>query len=533
MAQLTKQALIVENNTSFPNNNTNYITPAILRSFNVDMIDSTVNQGVYTTDSGSWNRSISSLNQFTASATGLSTGSLLVTASALLNVITFTKGDASTFSVTVADTTNLAPLNAFTASAQISLNNLNLWTSSYQPIITNLQASQSIDATKFTTIGTQSGSWDNTSLNTFSASANTQLANLSTSQSIDNTKWNTIGGQSGSWGGSSPAGTISGSAQITALGFVSSSVTASSLTTASVNVNVITFTKGDGSQFNLTVAASGSVTPGTVSGSAQITALGFVSSSVTASSLVTASVNLNTITFTKGDASTFNITVNTGSGGGGTDITSLNAFTASQNTKNTTLASVTSSFNAYTQSNDTKWTTLGGQTGSYITSAQTSSMSVLSASFAVSASNIYVQNTSANQTHLITFTDATNSYGGLQSTNQFIYNPNTNLLTTTASVAVTLVNGTGSLDNTSLNAFTASQNTKNATLGNLTGSFATTGSNTFYGVQTQVSSSYSGSLINNITPISSSLSKTTNIVTLTASEYAGITPVTTTLYIVI
>ena len=35
-------------------------------------------------------------------------------------------------------------------------------------------------------------------------------------------------------------------------------------------------------------------------------------------SLTTASVNLNTITFTKGDSSTFEITVNTGSGGGGT-----------------------------------------------------------------------------------------------------------------------------------------------------------------------------------------------------------------------
>jgi hypothetical protein len=37
----------------------------------------------------------------------------------------------------------------------------------------------------------------------------------------------------------------------------------------------------------------------------------------TASLLTTASVSLNTITFTKGDASTFNITVDTGSGGGG------------------------------------------------------------------------------------------------------------------------------------------------------------------------------------------------------------------------
>jgi hypothetical protein len=37
----------------------------------------------------------------------------------------------------------------------------------------------------------------------------------------------------------------------------------------------------------------------------------------TGSLLTTASVNLNTITFTKGDGSTFPITVNTGSGGGG------------------------------------------------------------------------------------------------------------------------------------------------------------------------------------------------------------------------
>lgn len=47
------------------------------------------------------------------------------------------------------------------------------------------------------------------------------------------------------------------------------------------------------------------------------------------------------------------------------------------------------------------------------------------------------------------------------------------------------------------------------------------------------SASFSGSAISNITPDSSSLQPTTNIVTLTANEYAGITPVATTLYIVI
>ena len=58
MSELSKQALKVENNQQFPNNNAGLITPSNLRTFNEDMIDSTVNQAVYTTDSGSWNQRI-------------------------------------------------------------------------------------------------------------------------------------------------------------------------------------------------------------------------------------------------------------------------------------------------------------------------------------------------------------------------------------------------------------------------------------------------------------------------------------------
>jgi hypothetical protein len=101
-----------------------------------------------------------------------------------------------------------------------------------------------------------------------------------------------------------------------------------------------------------------------------------------------------------GDSNNRTKLVSTASFGGTTDLTSLNAFTASQNTKNSTLASVTASLNAntasqqsqinsliaatasyastssiipltslnaYTASNDTKWSNLGGQTGSYAT----------------------------------------------------------------------------------------------------------------------------------------------------------------------
>jgi hypothetical protein len=60
----------------------------------------------------------------------------------------------------------------------------------------------------------------------------------------------------------------------------------------------------------------------------------YVTSAITASSLITASVNLNTITFTKGDATTFNITVNTGSAAtintGSFATTGSNIFVADQ-----------------------------------------------------------------------------------------------------------------------------------------------------------------------------------------------------------
>ena len=82
--------------------------------------------------------------------------------------------------------------------------------------------------------------------------------------------------------------------------------TASLLTTASATNNIITFTKGDASTFAVTVAT------GSGGGSTN-----------TGSLLTTASATNNVITFTKGDASTFAVTVATGSGGGSTNTGSL------------------------------------------------------------------------------------------------------------------------------------------------------------------------------------------------------------------
>ena len=187
----TKQQLIVDNNASFPNNNANYITPALLRDFNRDMIDNTVNQDVYTADSASFNQRI---------------------------------GDLAS------------------------------WSSSLD---TNF-ASQ-------------------TEFNSYTSSNNAKVNAL-----------------------------IAATAS-----FATSAITASSLTTASFAGGTMTFTKGDGSTFGVVIPdVSGSTLPaGTISGSAQISSLGFVSSSVTASSLTTASFSGNTLTFTKGNGTTFGVTI--------------------------------------------------------------------------------------------------------------------------------------------------------------------------------------------------------------------------------
>jgi len=67
MSQISKQALKVDNNTSFPNNTTGYISPTILRGFNTNMIDSLVDEITFTAFSSSVTSSIQLLNAYTAS----------------------------------------------------------------------------------------------------------------------------------------------------------------------------------------------------------------------------------------------------------------------------------------------------------------------------------------------------------------------------------------------------------------------------------------------------------------------------------
>jgi hypothetical protein len=75
MSQKTKTQLTAENQSNFPNNNTGFITPEKLRTFNQDMIDSLVDEGSYNVDSSSFSASIDSLqgqiNSLVVSGSGI------------------------------------------------------------------------------------------------------------------------------------------------------------------------------------------------------------------------------------------------------------------------------------------------------------------------------------------------------------------------------------------------------------------------------------------------------------------------------
>jgi len=81
MAQKSKQQLESTNQSNFPNNNTNFITPDKLREFNTDIINSLVDENSYDIDSGSWNATDSSLqgqiNALVVSGSGVSIELLL------------------------------------------------------------------------------------------------------------------------------------------------------------------------------------------------------------------------------------------------------------------------------------------------------------------------------------------------------------------------------------------------------------------------------------------------------------------------
>jgi hypothetical protein len=130
MSEISKQALKVDNTESFPNNSTGYITPSLLREYNENVIDSTVNQTVYTADSSSWNQQITALETFTGSQQPSFTAINAFTASQLTinsGVNSFTQSTSGRLTALESETANL---EAFTSSInQIIVNGASIGTS--------------------------------------------------------------------------------------------------------------------------------------------------------------------------------------------------------------------------------------------------------------------------------------------------------------------------------------------------------------------------------------------------------------------
>ena len=128
---LTKQQLEVVNQTNFPNNTTGYISPALLREFNTDIIDNTVNQTVYNVDSSSVSAQLVGLNSYTESLntnfiTSASLNASTASLSASLTTTINTKLPTSTFNTYTSSTngrldtieTNYASKNAINTFTQ-------------------------------------------------------------------------------------------------------------------------------------------------------------------------------------------------------------------------------------------------------------------------------------------------------------------------------------------------------------------------------------------------------------------------------
>jgi len=531
MAEITKQALKVDNNSSFPNNNAGAITPAILRAFNVNMIDSMVDEIGYNVDSASWNSSISQLNAFSASAQSLTTASLLITASAQANsnVITFTKGNGSTFNVTVAtgsipDISNLnqatASLQAFTASAQVSINNLNTTTASLNTSvtnintftastaisITNLNASSASQQVSIDSINAKTGSFATTGSNTFTA-ANT-FTSISASSFVSASQF--VGDGSKLTGITSSIsmpildeGVPQGNA--VSLNFTGSAISA----IVAGGVAIISVQGLDTSSFNAYTASTNSsitqLNANTASQQVSIDNLNLYTSSFNVNTLVT-TASFNSYTSSNNQRVS---SLETNSASVNTSISALNTYTASQSTAslvtsitelNTFSASALvsiSNLNASSASQQISIDNLNTNSASVNTSVTNLNSATASLFTSVSALNTFTASQSTASlvtsiTELNTFSaSALISISNLNTNSASVNTSVTNLNSATASLftSASLALITASFDNGTRNlTFTKGNNTTFAVnipdVSGSTGNFATTGSNTFVGNQT-------------------------------------------------
>ena len=578
MAILTKNQLSASNASSFPDNTTGAITPAILRNFNTGIIDTLVDSLVtssyaQTDVSNSFSQPNSftsiSASSFVSASQFVGDGSKItnITASIALPILdegilqgyaTSMNFTGSAISASVVAGTALVQVNiegagfvttssfnAFTSSTNASITNLNASTASQQVSINALNVSSASQQVSINALNVYTASQDSSSivnsiteLNSWSASAKIELVNLNTSvtnlnsfSSSTNSSITQLNASSASQQvsinalnvSSASLNTFSASAQISinsinaaSSSWITESETGSFVTTNTtqtitgiksfntafqmVGTNYIQFgnfstntinggggkninigaTNGDGdNSINITTGVEGSSSPFGPDKITLRTPSNNTGNSITLQSaniVMSGSVDINgalTASLQQGY-------VWVGNASGRT-----NAVATSSLQTNVSGYVTTSSFNSYTSSNDQR----------------VSSLEVNSASVNTSITNINTTTASLN-TSVTNLNSATASLFSSASLSLYTASAVGNTITFTkgdastfnVSVASTPID-TGSFATTaSFNAYTSSNDQKVDSLIAATGSFATTGSNSFNGNQ----------IINGVVSISSS-----------------------------
>jgi hypothetical protein len=345
MAILSKQALKVENNASFPNNSIGAITATGLRDFNTDIIDSLVDEESFVPFSASVGTSIFNLNQFTSSQQPSFTALNAFTASQ----VTLNNGYRSDINTNTADITTLdgqyTTLANWSASInQIIFNNTVIGnaqrfafggpyvTASIVPningqvaVITVNHDGTKLNTSSFNDYSASVSEWSSSVNNTVSASANSVALLSSKTGSYATTGSNTFFGNQ----------TINGDATITGSLTVGGVITAREIHTIIESSSVI-FSSGSnqfGDELTDTQILSGSV---------QIVGTGTIDGKM----IITGSLNpLNNASASLEAFSASQLTINSG----------YNAYTQS----------ATIAFNSYTSSTNGRVDALEDKSGSY------------------------------------------------------------------------------------------------------------------------------------------------------------------------
>ena len=242
-------------------------------SFNTGSLVTTASFNAYTSSNDS---KVNSLIAATGSfVTEAESGSFLVTGSVSGNVLTFTKGNGSTFPLTV--NTGSLPAGVVSGSAQVAAFGY-ATTSSVSSSIATLSGSIATtdlgQNNRLTSIEGITGSFATTS------SLTSLSSSIATTDLGQNNRLGSLESKTGSYATTSSVDALTGSINslnAATSSFVTETESGSFLITGSVSGNTLTFTKGNGTSFNLQVDTgsnsnrNGLITTGSVGGSQSIT----------------------------------------------------------------------------------------------------------------------------------------------------------------------------------------------------------------------------------------------------------------------